>query len=479
MNFRMIARILSRVTAIEAVLMGLSALVSMYYEETFMLMFGVPIVILIVLTAILGSIRPKSTIIYAREGFWIVAVSWILVSLIGAVPFWITGALPTYLDAVFETISGFTTTGATVFSQVEQLPKGLLFWRSLTHWIGGMGVLVFLMAVVPMSGDRSMHLMRAEAPGPSVGKLVPRARSTALILYGIYCALTLAQVFALLMTGMPLFDSVTTAFATAGTGGFSVKDMGIIDYHNPAAEIIITVFMVIFGVNFNIYYLLIAKKSWKAFKSEELKWYLGIYAGTMVLVLLSILRSCSGLGEALRLSAFQCASIMSTTGFATADFALWPAFSQSALLLLMIVGSCAGSTGGGLKISRVVILVKTIRREIVRTLHPRVVQVIKFEKKPVMDDTVRNVLVYLAVYCLLLYGSVLLVSLDGYDHTTNLTSVLATLGNVGPGLAKVGPMENFGHFSNLSKIVFCVDMLLGRLEIFPLLLLFSKNGWKR
>lgn len=479
MNHRIVARILSRVALAEALLLLLCALVGLWYGDELLLTYGVPIALLLGVSAFLNLFTPRTRVFYAREGFVAVALSWVLLSLFGALPFWITGAIPSYVDCFFETVSGFTTTGATILADIEALPHGLLFWRSFTHWIGGMGVLVFLMAVTQLGGDRSMHLMRAEAPGPSVGKLVPRARTTAGILYGMYCAMTAAQIILLLLGGMPLFDSVTTAFATAGTGGFSVKNAGIPAYGSVYLEMVILVFMLLFSINFTLYYLVVLKKPKQALKSEELRWFLGVFAVSVLLMAVDIGPACQSVWEALRLSAFQSASIMSTTGFATANFAKWPEFSHTVILLLMIIGSCAGSTGGGFKISRLVILLKSIRREISHMLHPRSVGVIKFEGKPVEAEVSHGVLVYLAVYALLVLGGVLAVSTDGFDHTTNVSAVLTTLNNVGPGLGRVGPMDNFSVYSAFSKGLFAAYMLIGRLEIFPILLLLSPAIWRR
>ncbi len=479
MNHRMILRILSRVALAEALFIAVSAGVALMYRETVLLPYGIPVLLLVAVGLWLGRIRPRSREFFAREGFVTVALSWIFLSVFGALPFFISGAIPSFIDSLFETISGFTTTGASILNNIEGMPKGLLFWRSFTHWIGGMGVLVFLMAVTTLAGDRSIHLMRAESPGPSVGKIAPRIRSTAMILYGIYLGMTVLQVVLLLLGGMPLFDSVTTSFATAGTGGFSVRNTSIIAYGSAYCEVVITIFMMLFGVNFTLYYMLFFGRSLSAFGSEELRWYIGIFLGATVLVTINILPQSADFPEALRLAAFQNASIMSTTGFATTDFANWPEFSHSILILLMIVGSCAGSTGGGFKISRVVILLKAIKRELSRMLHPRSVGVIKFEGKSVESEVSHGVLVYLAVYVVLVMGSILLVALDEFDHTTTVTAVLTAINNVGPGLNLVGPMSNFSIFSPFAKLLLSVLMLIGRLEIFPMLLLFSPAVWKR
>ncbi len=479
MNHRLILRILSRVAIVEALLLALSAGVALYYGDPVLVPFGVPVALLLVYGFALGLVKPRTHDFFAREGFVAVALSWIQLSLFGALPFFLNGDVPSYIDCLFETISGFTTTGATILKNVEGLPNGLLFWRSFTHWIGGMGVLVFLMSIMQLAGDRSMHLMRAESPGPSVGKLAPRLKTTASLLYRIYLVMTVAQVILLLLGGMPLFDSVTTTFATAGTGGFSVKNASIMAYNSVYIEVVITVFMMLFGVNFNLYYLLLMRKPKAALKSEELRWYFGVFAVATLLVTINILPLCKDVFDALRLAAFQNASIMSTTGFATTDFNHWPEFSHMVIIMLMIIGSCAGSTGGGFKISRMVILFKSIKREIARMLHPRSVGHITFEGKPVEAEVGHGVLVYLAVYVMLTLGGFLLVAIDGFDHVTTVTAVVTTMNNVGPGLSLVGPVGNFSIFSDLSKLVMSALMLLGRLEIFPLLMICAPSVWRR
>lgn len=479
MNYGMILRILSRVSLTEAVLLAISALVALLYGDAVLLPYGLPIALLLAAGLGLGAVRPKRRDFFAREGFIAVSLSWIYMSVFGALPFYLSGAIPSFVDSLFETVSGFTTTGATLLTRVEALPRGLLFWRSFTHFIGGMGVLVFLMAVIPLAGGRSMHLMRAESPGPVVGKLVPKARSSSAILYGIYIGLTLLQTIMLLLGGMPLFDSVTTAFSTAGTGGFSVRDGGIMAYQSPYIEIVVTVFALIFSTNFAVYFLLIAGRPKDALRSEEPRWYLGIFAVATIAITINILPRTGGLGEALRLAAFQNASVMSTSGFASADYNAWPELSHAILILLTIIGSCAGSTGGGFKVSRVVILIKSIRREISRLVHPRAVAHIKFEHKTVDEETTHSVLVYLAVYVVLAMAGILLIATDALDHITTFTAVLATLNNVGPGLALVGPMGNFSIFSPFAKVVLTALMLIGRLEIFPILLLCTPSVWRQ
>ncbi len=469
MNIRMVLRILGYVLGAEAVLMLLPLLVCLIYGEN-PFPFLVCILGLGICAGLLRLIKPRSRSLFAREGFLAVSLAWILVSLAGAVPFVLDGAIPSYVDALFETVSGFTTTGASVLRDVEALPCGLLFWRSFTHWIGGMGVLVFIMAVLPMAGDRSMHLMRAEVPGPSVGKLVPRVRHTALLLYAIYLALTILEVGFLLAGGMPLFDSLVHAFGTAGTGGFSIKNASIAAYNSPYLEGVIGVFMLLFGVNFNLYFLLLMRDFKQVLKSEELRIYLLIVAGSVGMITLNILPTAGGAETAFREAFFQVSSIITTTGYATADYTTWPTFSQTVLFLLMVTGACGGSTGGGLKVSRLIILVKKCGRELIRLVHPRAVGAVRLDGKAVDNQTSHDVGIFFITYMGIIGGMTLLVSLDGFDFTTTISAVAACMGNIGPGLGTVGPSGNFMDFSVLSKLLLSVTMLLGRLEIFPLLL---------
>lgn len=465
----MVLRILGYVLGAEAVLMLLPLLVCLIYGEN-PFPFLVCILGLGICAGLLRLVKPRSRSLFAREGFLAVSLAWILVSLAGAVPFVLDGAIPSYIDALFETVSGFTTTGASVLRDVEALPCGLLFWRSFTHWIGGMGVLVFIMAVLPMAGDRSMHLMRAEVPGPSVGKLVPRVRHTALLLYAIYLALTILEVGFLLAGGMPLFDSLVHAFGTAGTGGFSIKNASIAAYNSPYLEGVIGVFMLLFGVNFNLYFLLLMRDFKQVLKSEELRIYLLIVAGSVGMITLNILPTAGGAETAFREAFFQVSSIITTTGYATADYTTWPTFSQTILFLLMVTGACGGSTGGGLKVSRLIILVKKCGRELIRLVHPRAVGAVRLDGKAVDNQTSHDVGIFFITYMGIIGGMTLLVSLDGFDFTTTISAVAACMGNIGPGLGTVGPSGNFMDFSVLSKLLLSVTMLLGRLEIFPLLL---------
>ena len=461
----MVLRTLGYVLGAESALLLLPLLVAALYRED-PVPFLIPLLALGVCALALCRIRVKEKTIYAREGFLIVSLSWILVSLAGAVPFVLGGAIPSYVDAVFDT-------GASILTDVESLPRGLLFWRSFTHWIGGMGVLVFIMAVLPLANDRSMHVMRAEVPGPAVGKMVPRARDTAMWLYGIYLGLTLLEVVFLLAGGMPLFDSLVNTFGTAGTGGFAIKNASIGFYNSAYVDGVITVFMLLFGINFNLYFLLLMRDFKQVLKSEELRVYLGVALTAMLLIALNILPQYGGFGVAFRYSAFQVSSIMTTTGFATADYTLWPTFSQTILFLLMILGACGGSTGGGLKVSRAIILVKSLGREVVRLVHPRAVSTVRLDGKRVEAQTVRDVGVFFIAYMFIIAVMTLLISLDGFGFATTFSAVTACMGNIGPGLGAVGPMGNFADFSLASKLLLSLTMLLGRLEIFPLVLFFT------
>lgn len=478
MNKRMIAYILGILLLCEAGLMLLPTIVSLIYGESVVTSFLITIALLIATGLVLVAMKPKNKTIYARHGLVIVALGWILMSLFGALPFYFSGEIPNYLDALFEAVSGFTTTGSSILTDVEALSKSMLFWRSFTHWIGGMGVLVFIMAVLPLAGGGGdLHLMRAESPGPNVSKLVPKSSKTARILYGIYLTLTVLEILILLFGGMSLFESVTLTFGTAGTGGFGVLNSSIASY-SPFCQGVITVFMTLFGINFNIYFLLLCKKFKDAFKSEELWTYLAIMFSAIVVIAINVKDMFTSFGEALHHSAFQVSSVMTTTGYATTDFNQWPELSRMIMLAVMCVGACAGSTGGGLKVSRVIILLKSARREFRRISHPRSVKIITFDGNRLSDDTIRNTFAYFFIYVMIFAASTLVVALDNFDFTTTVTSVIATLNNIGPGLNMVGATGNFSEFSFLSKLVLIADMLLGRLEIFPLLFLFAPSKQK-
>ena len=477
MNYRMIGYVLGRIFLIEAALMLLPLAVAVIYGEDTVSSFLFPIVLLAALGVLLGLRVPRDKAIFAREGFVVVALAWVLMSLFGAMPFTLAGEIPSYVDAFFETVSGFTTTGASILVDVEAMSKGLLFWRSFTHWVGGMGVLVVARAVPPMSGGRAMHLMRAEVPGPSVGKLSSKLRDTAKILYSIYLVMTVVEVILLVAGGMPLYDALINSFGSAGTGGFSVKALSIGAYNSPYAEIVIGIFMMLFGINFNLYYLLLLRRFKEALLSEELLTYLGIIAASTIAISFNILHTCSNFAQALRYAFFQVSSVITTTGFATADFNLWPTFSKTILVTLMFFGACAGSTGGGIKIARLVIMFKASLQDLQRMCHPHAITTVRFENKPLEEKTVRGVHVFLTIYIMVFAVSVLLVSLDQLDLVTNFTAVASCLNNIGPGLEIVGPMGNFSSFSDPVKLVLSFDMLAGRLEIFPMLVLFSPSVW--
>ena len=477
MNRRMILNTVGLMLKVEAALLLLPAFAALIYGENCLWSILISAAISLAAGFALTLLsRPKSQVIYAREGFITVALSWIAVSAVGALPFYISREIPSYIDAFFETVSGFTTTGASILENVEAMSRGLLFWRSFTHWVGGMGVLVFVMALVPSVTDRSIHIMRAEMPGPVVGKLMPRARDTASILYKIYVGMTLAQIVLMWAGGMPLYESIVHAFGTAGTGGFGVKADSIAGY-SPYLQWVITVFMLLFGINFNLYYLLLIRRFRAAAQSSECWYYLGIVGVSIALITANILPMYKNFQEALRLSAFQVASIVTTTGYATADFNLWPQFSKAILLLLMIVGACAGSTGGGLKVSRAVMLFKTVGREIRHLLHPRSVNSVRFEGKQVDGATLKGVSSYFAIYIICILAICLILSLEPFDLETNLSATLACFNNIGPGLAAVGPASNYAAYSPLSKLVLSLAMLLGRLEIYPLLLTLIPTTW--
>ena len=478
MNYRFVGRILGQVLLIEAGLLLLPLAAAALAGESVL-----PFLYTALLAAALGGaltlVKLRDREYYAREGFVSVALSWIVISLVGALPFVLSGDIPRYVDALFEITSGFTTCGASVIPDVETLGRGVLFWRSFSHWIGGMGVLVFMLAVMPMSEERSMHLARAEMPGPVKGKLVPRMRRTARILYIIYIALTALETVLLLCGGMSLFDSLVHAFGTAGTGGFGIHAASVGWYDSAYIDGVITAFMLLFGVNFNLFYLILLGSGLRALKNEELWVYVGLVLFAGLSIAANIAPLYGGFFPALRYSFFQTASIVSTTGYSTADFNLWPSYSKAMLLLLLISGACAGSTGGGLKVSRLVILIRAAQVEVRRLIHPRTVKVMRIDGKVVGQDTVRAVSGYFILYVLISLLSILLVSLDGFDGSTTITAVLATFNNIGPGLGLAGPVGNFAMFSPLSKVVLCLDMLFGRLEIYPMLILLLPSTWSK
>lgn len=480
MNIGIVRYFLGWVLNIEAFLMLLPCATAVVYQDH----TGIYFLIVMIMCWFLGWLavhrKPKNTVFYAREGFVTVALSWVLLSFFGALPFWISGEIPSLADAVFETISGFTTTGASILNNVEGLSQSMLMWRSFTHWVGGMGVLVFLLAILPLAGGGySMHIMRAESPGPSVGKLVPKVKATAKLLYLIYFSMTVIEVILLLAGKMPLFDALTTGFGTAGTGGFGIKNNSIAFYDSYYLQGVITIFMILFGINFNVYYLFLFKRPKEALKSEEARTYLGIILVSTLLIAWNVRSFFPTLFDAFHHAAFQVASIITTTGFSTVDFDVWPQFSKTILIWLMFIGACAGSTGGGMKVSRFIIWIKETLKELASLIHPRSVKVMKLEGKPIEHNIVRSANAYFIVYILIFSSSVLLVSLDEFDFNTTFTAVAATFNNIGPGMGGVGPASNFSEFSVMSKLVLMFDMLAGRLEIFPMLLLFSPGTWRK
>ena len=480
MNYRMVSYYIGRILLIEALLLIFPAIGAIIYGEDTLLSFAVTIAALTITGSLAVGIKPQKTNIYAKDGYAIVALTWILMSLFGALPFYLSGHIPSFTDSFFETVSGFTTTGSTILSNVEALPKSLLFWRSFTHWIGGMGILVFVIAIMPKTESSSMHVMRAEVPGPTVGKLVSKLRASARILYGIYCVLTAIQIIMLVAGGMPLFDSIVNSFATAGTGGFGVLNNSIEGYNSLYSEMVIAVFMLIFGINFNLYYMFLIKQGKQAIKSEELRWYLGIIAASVIIIAISLFTTKhDGLAESFRYAFFQVSSIITTTGFSTTNFDTWPMIAKFVLVFLMFIGACAGSTGGGIKVSRLIILVKSSLRDIRKAINPRSIETVKIDRKTVEEPVVKSVSVFLSTYMLVMAVSMLIISIDGFDFETTSTSVIACMGNIGPGMGAVGPYGNFSDFSMFSKLVLSFDMLAGRLELIPMLMLFSPYAWSR
>ncbi len=484
MNYKAVLGILGKTMLIEAILLVCPLLVGIIYGENTYLDFLLPIVGLMFIGYPLARLKTKDKSIYAKEGFVIVALVWIILSLVGAVPFVLSGAIPSYIDAVFETVSGFTTTGASILSDVEALPQSLLFWRSFTHFVGGMGILVFALAFLPKYDSGVMHVFRAESPGPSASKLVSKLTFTARILYGIYIVMTLVEMILLLIGRMPLFDSIVHAFGTAGTGGFSIKNSSIAYYNSTYIEMVIAVFMFLFGINFNIFYLVLIGNLKKILKSEELRTYFIIVLVATLAIALNILSLTANFGQAIRYSFFQVASIGSSTGYVTADFDQWPALSKSIIVVLMIVGACGGSTGGGIKVSRLVMLVKSAFADIKRLIHPRAIVPVKFEGELLDKNTERNVHTYFSLWIIIVAITTVLLCLDINDFFTNFTATLSCIGNIGPGLSNagiglVGPTFNFSGYSPCAKVLLSFVMLFGRLEIFPMLILFIPRTWKR
>lgn len=487
MNYRMIFSLLGYVLLIIGAVLLLPCLVALWYGESAVSLLTT-LGICLVCGGAMALLRPKKNpTMHAREGFVMVSLAWILISLVGALPFYLSGAIPSYVDAVFETVSGFTTTGASILSAPESLPHCLLFWRSFTHWLGGMGVLVFMLAIVPLSGD-SIYLLRAESPGPSVSKMVPKMRTSSLILYAIYFVITLLQIFAYRLGvwcgwgNISVFDSLCLTFGTVGTGGFALASTGM-SLYSTYEQTVTTVFMILCGVNFSIYFFLICRKFKLIWNNSELKTYLGVIFGAVALITLNLMHTggyFATVGQAVHHVFFSVGSVITTTGYGTADFALWPEFSKAILLVLMVIGGCAGSTSGGMKVSRVIILIKSARAEIRRMLHPRTVELMRMDGKPVERSAIDGSLAFLAVYALIAIASMVLLSLDNLGAETSLSAVMATLNNIGPGVSTlVGPYGSFNVFSDCSKIVMIADMLFGRLELFPMIMLLRPATWKK
>ena len=478
MNFKTVFRVAGFTLLVEAAAMLLPMGVALYYgEDPSPFLKTIGIMVVVGLASVFGLRGERK--FFAREGFFSVGLIWVLSGVFGALPFWFSGQFGSYVDCFFETISGFTTTGSTILTVIEGLPLGLLFWRSFTHWLGGMGVLILTTALLPFLGINSTHLIRAESPGPVKSKLVPRASQSSKILYAIYLGLTIIQVLCLRIAGMPLYDSFIHAFGTAGTGGFSNRNLSVGAYGNPTFEIIITIFMLLFSINFALYFLILTGKVKQALKSDELRFFLAVTTLATIIISVNIASSFSTYADAVRTAAFQVASVISTTGFATADFNRWPELSRILLVILMFIGACAGSTGGGMKCSRILVILRTIKAQVRSIIHPRAVSVVKLDGAPLSDSTVRTIYTYFATYIFITFVSALVVGLDNFSFGTTLTAVITCISNVGPGLEAVGPMGNFAAFSPLSKLVLSMCMVIGRLEIFPILVLFSRSAWKR
>ena len=479
MNYRLIFKLIGNVLRIEALFMLFPLVVSFVYGGGDHWAFLWSILILAIIGTLLAQLKPKDKNFRTRDAFVVAGFSWLLFSLFGSLPFFFSGCFNGFIDCVFESISGFTTTGSSILTNIEILPKGILFWRSFSHWIGGMGVLMFMMAVMPSINASSVNLLRAESTGPSPDKIVPKIRETARIMYLIYLAMTVLLVILLKIVGLPIFDSLVNAFSTAGTGGFSITNASIGAYNNIAAEIIITVFMFLFGISFTLYFFLLGRNFKKFFKDQELKVYFGIVIAAILIITVNISGLYGGITEALRHSSFQVSSIISTTGFATADFSLWPTLSQVVLVFLIVTGCCAGSTGGGMKLIRFILLLKAAKIELSKIFHPGSVNSVSINGKKVNNDIVSKTALFFFVYFAIFFISVLLISIEGKDIISSTTSVIASLSNIGPGLGSVGPAGNYAAFSGFSKIVLSFCMIAGRLEFFPILILFAPSVWKK
>ena len=479
MNYAIVRYVIGYVLYFEAAFMVPPCMTAIIYQESCGWSFVITGLLCVLLGFILTHKKPKNKVFYTKEGFVTVALSWIILSIMGSLPFLISGSITNPIDALFETVSGFTTTGASIIKDVEALPRCVLFWRSFTHWIGGMGVLVFLLSILHITGSGShMNLMKAESPGPSVNKLTPTVRSTAKTLYLIYLGMTIIEIIFLLVGGMPLFDTLTITFGSAGTGGFGIKNDSMASY-SVYLQVVVTISMILFGVNFSAYYLILQKKFKEAFSIEEIRWYFGIILVSIIVIAVMVTDQYSGFGEAFQQAAFQVGSIITTTGYATTDFNQWPEIPRTILLLLMLIGACAGSTGGGIKVSRLVILVKTIGKELQTLIHPRSIKKLKMDGHAIDHEVIRSTNVFLIAYVLIFAFSVLLIAVDDFDLITNFSAVAATFNNIGPGLEMAGPTQNFSIYSNFSTLVLTFDMLAGRLEIFPILLLFVRGTWRR
>ncbi len=480
MNYKIIFKIIGNVLKYELLLLFFPILIALYYKEPEVKAFIYTILIIAPIAFCLCKITDTKKQMYSKEGFLVVGLSWIIISFTGGLPFVISGAIPSIIDAFFETVSGFTTTGATILTEIESLPNCILFWRSFTHWIGGMGFLIFMLALIPSIGNNSIHLLKAESPGPAPGKIVPRIKDTAKILYLIYFALTLVQILLLKLAGLSWFDSVLHAISTAGTGGFSNKNASVAAFNNPTVEWIITIFMILFGVNFALYFQILKRNFKDIYKSEELKYYFLMILVSTALIAINILAFNKGnVSKSIRDSAFQVASIITTTGYATADFNLWPTLSKNIIVMLTLAGAMAGSTGGGIKTVRIIIILKAIKREINKILHPKRIKSVKMDGKVINDDIVNGVFLFLGGYIIISLIAIFIVSFDGFDIVTTVTSVITSISNVGPGLAEVGPVGNFSAFSPLSKIILSFCMLAGRLEIYPMIIIFSPSIWRK
>lgn len=478
MNYSMVMYVVGWILNFEAAFMLPSCLVALIYQEKSGFSFVIAMAVALVIGIPLTIRKPKKKEFHSREGFASVALGWIVLSIIGAIPFVVSGVIPNPIEAMFESVSGFTTTGSSVLADVEGVSHCILFWRSFTHWIGGMGVLVFIMAILPLSGGKNINLMRAESPGPSVTKMTSKIKGTAKVLYQIYIVMTVIQIILLLIGRVPLFDALTITFGTAGTGGFGIRNDSIAGY-SPYVQYVVTIFIILFGVNFNFYFLLLLKKPLEALKSEEIRWYFSIIAISVLVIFLYIRSSFTTGEEAFRAAAFQVGSIITTTGYATTDFNLWAQVPRTILVMLMFIGACAGSTGGGIKVSRILILGKTIKKEMNQLVHPTGIKKLQMDGRLISHEVLRAANVYMIIYILIFSFSVLLIGIDNFDLVTNFTAVAATLNNVGPGLEIVGPTGNYSAFSDGTTLVMIFDMLAGRLELFPILLLFHPRAWKK